>query len=189
MSTGRGQTARRRASSAFGTVDSFLHLAPDRTGRATRPTRPMPARTNLFNIRDTGLGRQSCSRCLACQRSGLPDVRDCVDDFGTCSLLGEGHPDFAASRGISKPRRSGRLVSTPGDIKSTYGTGCFVILNTGRSCVTSDNRAAVDDLPTGLDGKVTYALEGSIFIAGAAVQWLRDESAADRPRQRTEKHL
>jgi glycerol kinase len=104
----------------------------------------------------------------------LPEVKDCADDFGTtdADTLGAEIP----IRGVAGDQQAatiGQACFEPGMFKSTYGTGCFALLNTGKDRVRSKNRL-LTTIAYRLDGKTTYALEGSIFIAGAAVQWLRD---------------
>jgi glycerol kinase len=104
----------------------------------------------------------------------LPEVKDCADDFGvtTPELFGAPIP----IRGIAGDQQAaliGQACFEPGMVKSTYGTGCFAVLNTGDELVQSKNRL-VSTIGYRLRGKTTYALEGSIFVAGAAVQWLRD---------------
>lgn len=102
----------------------------------------------------------------------LPDVRDCAADFGTTSLFGSDIPILGVA-GDQQAATIGQACFEPGMMKSTYGTGCFALLNTGDQPVTSKNRM-LTTVAYQLDGKRAYALEGSIFIAGAAVQWLRD---------------
>ncbi len=104
----------------------------------------------------------------------LPEVRDCAADFGTAGgeLLGQDLP-VAGIAGDQQAALIGQACFQPGMIKSTYGTGCFAILNTGRKPVRSDNRL-LTTIGYRLGNEVTYALEGSIFIAGAVIQWLRD---------------
>jgi glycerol kinase len=104
----------------------------------------------------------------------LPEVRDCAGDFGTTrpDLFGRAIP----IRGVAGDQQAatvGQACFAPGMLKSTYGTGCFALLNTGDAPVASKNRL-LTTIAYQLDGKRTYALEGSIFIAGAVVQWLRD---------------
>ncbi len=102
----------------------------------------------------------------------LPDVRDTAGDFGTTGLFG----GSIAIRGIAGDQQAalvGQACFTPGMVKSTYGTGCFALLNTGAQAIASRHRL-VSTIAYQLNGKRTYALEGSIFVAGAAVQWLRD---------------
>ena len=107
-------------------------------------------------------------------RSVLPDVRNCADDFGTTEpgLVGHAIP-IGGVAGDQHAALIGQACFEPGMVKSTYGTGCFAILNTGEKAVESKNRL-LTTIAYQLNGKRTYALEGSIFIAGAAVQWLRD---------------
>jgi glycerol kinase len=105
-------------------------------------------------------------------RSLLPTVKDSAADFGTTSLLGEAINIYGIA-GDQQAATLGQACFDIGMMKSTYGTGCFALLNTGDTAVTSTNRL-LTTIAYQLDGKPTYALEGSIFIAGAAVQWLRD---------------
>ncbi len=154
----------------FGTVDSFLiwHLTEGRV-HATDATNA--ARTMLYDIRK---GRWSQTICdlLEIPMDMLPTVKDSADDFGTTTLLGADLP----IRGVAGDQQAatvGQACFEPGMLKSTYGTGCFALLNTGDVPVTSKNRL-LTTIAYQLDGKPTYALEGSIFVAGAVVQWLRD---------------
>jgi glycerol kinase len=105
----------------------------------------------------------------------LPEVRDCAGDFGVtdAGVLGAAIP-IAAMAGDQQAALVGQAGFTPGMTKSTYGTGCFVITNTGENAVTSRNHL-LTTVAWRLQGKVTYAVEGSLFVAGSAVQWLRDE--------------
>jgi glycerol kinase len=102
----------------------------------------------------------------------LPEVRDCTSDFGTTNLFG-GPIRIGAIIGDQQAATVGQGCFVPGMVKSTYGTGCFALLNTGHEPVSSHNRL-LTTVAYQLGGKRTYALEGAIFIAGAAVQWLRD---------------
>jgi len=116
--------------------------------------------------------------------SMLADVKDSADDFGTCaSDILPGNLPIAGVAGDQHAALIGQACFKPGMIKSTYGTGCFVIMNTGDKAITSNNRL-LTTVAYRLKGKASYAIEGSIFIAGAGVQWLRDgigiiDSAAD----------
>ncbi len=104
----------------------------------------------------------------------LPQVRDCAGDFGaTDEALFGGAIRILGIAGDQQAATIGQGCFTPGMMKSTYGTGCFALLNTGAQRVASHNRL-LTTIAYQLDGKRTYALEGAIFIAGAAVQWLRD---------------
>ncbi|HTO27290.1 MAG TPA: FGGY-family carbohydrate kinase, partial [Devosia sp.] len=104
----------------------------------------------------------------------LPEVKDCADDFGVTdeSLFGAAIPILGVA-GDQHAASIGQACFEPGMLKSTYGTGCFALLNTGADMVRSKNRL-LTTIAYRLDGKTSYALEGSIFIAGAAVQWIRD---------------
>ena len=162
--------ARERAQAGelcFGTVDSFLIWKL--TGGAVHATDATNAsRTNLLNIR-SGAWDDDLLSLFGVPREGLPDVRDCAGHFGEH----DGIP-ITGVAGDQQAAAIGQFCLQPGDIKSTYGTGCFVLLNTGAECATSENRL-LSTIAYQLDGTRTFALEGSIFIAGAGVQWLRDE--------------
>jgi glycerol kinase len=156
----------------FGTVDSFLIWKL--TGGAVHATDATnAARTLLFNIHD---GRWDAEICdlLDIPMAMLPEVRDCAGDFGMtrADLFGREIP----IRGVAGDQQAatvGQACFSPGMMKSTYGTGCFALLNTGDAPVASKNRL-LTTIAYQLDGTRTYALEGSIFVAGAVVQWLRD---------------
>ena len=157
---------------AFGTVDSFLIARL--TGGAVHATDATNAsRTNLFNIH-TSTWDTELLNLFDVPSEILPEVKDCADNYGMtdASILGESLPILGVA-GDQQAAAIGQACFEKGDIKSTYGTGCFVILNTGDKCITSSNRL-LSTVCYRLNGETTYALEGSIFIAGAAVQWLRD---------------
>ncbi|WP_043836287.1 glycerol kinase GlpK [Muricoccus aerilatus] len=161
-----------RGELAFGTVDSFLlwHLTGGRV-HATDATNA--ARTMLYDIR-RGDWDDDILRALGIPRALLPEVRDCASEFGTTdpSVLGAAVP----IRGIAGDQQAatlGQACFSPGMVKSTYGTGCFMLLNTGERAVRSSHRL-LTTVAWQIAGRRTYALEGAIFVAGAAVQWLRD---------------
>lgn len=155
----------------FGTVDSFLIWRL--TGGQSHVTDATNAsRTNLFDIH-TQAWDDTLLDLFNVPRVGLPNVLDCADDFGICTVLDKDIP-ITGVAGDQQAAAIGQACFKPGDIKSTYGTGCFVILNTGEEAVTSKNRL-LTTVGYRLNGKTSYALEGSIFMAGASVQWLRDE--------------
>jgi len=129
------------------------------------------ARTMLYNIRDGVWDAAICDR-LGIPMSMLPEVLDCAADFGTTDIFGPLLPILGVA-GDQQAATIGQACFEPGMLKSTYGTGCFALLNTGSELVESQNRL-LGTIAYQLDGKTTYALEGSIFIAGAVVQWLRD---------------
>lgn len=156
----------------FGTIDSFLIWRL--TGGKVHATDATNAsRTLLFNIH-TGMWDDELLRILNIPHSVLPEVKNCADDFGVTAarFLGAEIP-IGGVAGDQHAALIGQACFKPGMIKSTYGTGCFAMLNTGEDAVTSHNRL-LTTIAYQLGGKRTYALEGSIFIAGAAVQWLRD---------------
>lgn len=157
---------------AFGTVDSWLVW--NLTGGALHVTDATnAARTMLYDIREGRWSRTICDR-LNIPMSLLPEVRDCAADFGQtrADLFGRPIPIFGIA-GDQQAATIGQACFEPGMMKSTYGTGCFALLNTGDTPVASRNRL-LTTIAYQLDGRPTYALEGSIFIAGAVVQWLRD---------------
>lgn len=155
----------------FGTVDSFLiWRLTGGTNHVTDATNA--SRTNLFDIH-TQDWDEALLELFNVPRSGLPQVLDCAGDFGVCTVLDTDIP-ITGVAGDQQAAAIGQACFKPGDIKSTYGTGCFVILNTGAEAVTSKNRL-LTTVGYRLGGKTSYALEGSIFMAGASVQWLRDE--------------
>ena len=156
----------------FGTVDSYLIWKL--TGGARHVTDATnAARTMLYDIHK---GRWSTTICkmFDVPLEMLPEVQDCAADFGTTrpDLFGREIPILGVA-GDQQAATIGQACFQPGMMKSTYGTGCFALLNTGETAVTSTNRL-LTTIAYQLDGKPTYALEGSIFVAGAVVQWLRD---------------
>ena len=157
---------------AFGTVDSFLlwHLTGGRV-HATDATNA--ARTLLYDIR-RGEWDEDILRALDIPRALLPEVRDCAAEFGETdpALLGAAVP-IRGMAGDQQAATLGQACFAPGMAKSTYGTGCFMLLNTGEAAVRSSHRL-LTTVAWQIGGRRTYALEGAIFVAGAAVQWLRD---------------
>jgi glycerol kinase len=127
----------------------------------------------LYNIKDGQWDAEICA-LLDIPMTMLPQVRDCAADYGTTSpdLLGAAIPILGVA-GDQQAAMMGQACFAPGMLKATYGTGCFALLNTGDQMVISQNRL-LTTIAYQLNGKPTYALEGSIFIAGAVVQWLRD---------------
>jgi len=156
----------------FGTVDSFL-LWRLTGGKIHRTDASNASRTLMFNIH-TQQWDPDMLALLDIPVSLLPEVMDCAADFGhtDTELLGASIP-IAGMAGDQQAALIGQACFEPGMVKSTYGTGCFMVMNTGDTPVTSRNRL-LTTVGYRLQGKTTYALEGSIFVAGAAVQWLRD---------------
>ena len=168
--------ARNRAAAgelAFGTVDSFL-ISRLTQGQVHRTDATNASRTNLFNIHSQTWDEELL-KLFDVPASVLPEVMDCAADYGMTNpeLLGESLPILGVA-GDQQAASIGQCCFAPGMTKSTYGTGCFVLMNTGKDCITSKNRL-LSTVAYRLKGKTTYALEGSIFMAGASVQWLRDE--------------
>jgi len=162
-----------RGDLAFGTIDSFLLWRL--TGGKTHATDATNAsRTLMYDIRN-GQWDDELLRILKVPAAVLPEVGDSAADFGTTDpeLFGAAIPILGIA-GDQQAATVGQACFRPGMMKSTYGTGCFALMNTGDRAVTSENRL-LTTIAYQLDGQPTYALEGSIFIAGAAVQWLRDE--------------
>lgn len=156
----------------FGTVDTFL-LWRLTGGKQHATDATNASRTMLFNIHDNSWDNEILE-LLDIPVSLLPKVKDCSADFGLTDpdLLGAAIP-IGGIAGDQQAALVGQACFQPGMIKSTYGTGCFVVLNTGNQAVRSNNRL-LTTIGYRLSGKTTYALEGSIFVAGAAVQWMRD---------------
>ncbi len=154
----------------FGTIDTFLIWRLTQ-GRVHATDATNAARTLLFDIHKGEWSTEICD-LLDIPQALLPDVRDCAADFGSTSLFSGNIPILGVA-GDQQAATIGQACFQPGMMKSTYGTGCFALLNTGTQPVESKNRL-LTTIAYQLDGQKTYALEGSIFIAGAAVQWLRD---------------
>ncbi len=161
-----------RGELAFGTVNSFL-LWRLTGGRVHATDATNASRTLLFDIH-AGRWDDELLALLCIPKSVLPDVRDCSAAFGSTDpdLLGAAIP-ICGMAGDQQAALIGQACFAPGMVKSTYGTGCFALINTGSTPVTSNNRL-LTTIAFQLEGKRCYALEGSIFVAGAAVQWLRD---------------
>jgi glycerol kinase len=159
-----------RGELAFGTVDTWLLW--NLTGGNHLTDAANASRTALFNIHNQDWDDELLS-LFNVPRSVLPDVLDNCADFGTTRQFGFDLP-ICGMAGDQQAATFGQACFEPGMLKSTYGTGCFALLNTGTEAVQSTNRL-LSTTAWRLDGQVTYALEGSIFVAGAAIQWLRDQ--------------
>ncbi len=161
-----------RGALAFGTVDCFL-LWRLTSGAVHATDATNAARTMLFDIHRQDWDEGLLAR-FGIPREILPAVRDNAAEFGvsTAEILGRPVP-IAGMAGDQQAATIGQACFTPGAIKSTYGTGCFMVLNTGAAAVRSRHRL-LTTLAYRFAGVPTYALEGSIFVAGAAIQWLRD---------------
>ena len=157
---------------AFGTIDSFLLYRL--TGGKVHATDATNASRTLLLDLDTAEWNDEMCRLLRVPKALLPEVRDNAADFGMTdvSLFGAAIP-IRAMIGDQQAATVGQACVVPGMMKSTYGTGCFALLHTGDKPVRSKHRL-LSTIAYQLGGKRAYALEGSIFVAGAAVQWLRD---------------
>jgi glycerol kinase len=155
---------------AFGTIDSFL-IWRLTGGKVHVTDATNAARTLLMDIHRGSWDAELCD-LLRVPIPILPELRDCAGEFGTTDALGAKIRILGVA-GDQQAATVGQGCFAPGMMKSTYGTGCFALLNTGRELVASRNRL-LTTIAYQLGGERTYALEGAIFIAGAAVQWLRD---------------
>ncbi len=156
----------------FGTIDTFL-IWRLTGGKSFFTDATNASRTLMYNIADNAWDEDLLD-ILRVPAAMLPEVKDCAADFGVTEpeILGAAIPILGVA-GDQHAATIGQACFEPGMLKSTYGTGCFALLNTGSDMVRSRNRL-LTTIAYRLDGETTYALEGSIFIAGAAVQWLRD---------------
>jgi glycerol kinase len=161
-----------RGELAFGTVDSFL-LWRLTGGKVHATDATNASRTLLFDIHN-GCWDDELLKLFGVPKSVLPEVRDCSAAFGKTDpeLFGAAIPVYGIA-GDQQAALIGQACFKPGMLKATYGTGCFALLNTGRTPVASANRL-LTTIAYQLGGVRSYAIEGSIFVAGAAVQWLRD---------------
>jgi glycerol kinase len=157
---------------AFGTIDSFL-ISRLTMGKVHATDATNASRTLLLDIASGQWDEELCA-LFRVPRAMLPEVKDCAADFGMAdpAWFGAEIPILGVA-GDQQAATVGQACFEPGMMKSTYGTGCFALLNIGSKPVRSKKRL-LTTIAYQLDGKRTYALEGSIFIAGAAVQWLRD---------------
>ena len=164
------RVAAREGRLAFGTVDSFL-LWRLTGGKVHASDATNASRTLLLDIHRGSWDAELC-RLFDIPEALLPRVRDCAGDFGTTELFG-GPIRILGIAGDQQAAMVGQGCFAPGMVKSTYGTGCFALINTADQPVVSKNRL-LTTIAYQLGGRRTYALEGAIFVAGAAVQWLRD---------------
>lgn len=155
-----------------GTIDTFL-IWRLTGGKAHVTDATNASRTLLFNI-ETNAWDDELLKILRVPKALLPEVKDSADNFGVTEkkLFGAAIPILGVA-GDQQAAVIGQACFEPGMLKATYGTGCFAVLNTGQTMVSSKNRL-LTTIAYRLNGETTYALEGSIFVAGAAVQWLRD---------------
>ena len=155
---------------AFGTIDSWLVW--NLTGGRVHVTDVSNAsRTMLFNLKTCDWDDELL-KLFGIPRSLLPTVRDSSEVYGDCTLWGGAIP-IAGIAGDQQAALFGQVCTRPGMVKNTYGTGCFMLMNTGTKPIASRHNL-LTTVAWRVDGRTEYALEGSIFIAGAVVQWLRD---------------
>jgi len=165
--------ARQRAENGellFGTIDSFL-IWKLTEGRDHKTDVSNASRTMLYNI-ESNKWDEELLGLFNVPSNLLPTVCDNADDFGYTELLG-GKVSIGGVAGDQQSALIGQCCFEVGDVKSTYGTGCFMMINTGNKIIKSSNKL-LSTIAYRLEGKTTYALEGSIFVAGSAIQWLRD---------------
>ena len=155
----------------FGTIDTWIiWKLTDGAVHATEPSNA--ARTMLLNI-NTGEWDQDLLELFTVPASMLPEVCNSSDDFGSIEFQGKPVP-ITGVAGDQQAALFGQTCFETGMAKNTYGTGCFMLMNTGAERIDSES-GLLSTIAWSIDGQITYALEGSVFIAGAAVQWLRDE--------------
>ena len=155
----------------FGTVDTWLIWKLTK-GKVHVTDYSNASRTMLFNIKDLCWDEEILKE-LNIPRCMLPEVKPSSCVYGSTDYFG-GEVKIAGAAGDQQAALFGQTCFNAGEAKNTYGTGCFLLMNTGEKPVFSKN-GLVTTIAWGIDGKVNYALEGSIFVAGAAIQWLRDE--------------
>jgi len=157
----------------FGTIDSFLIWRLTR-GKVHATDATNASRTMIYNITNNTWD-ETILKILKIDKSILPIVKDCADNYGSTHSSITGTPiSISGVVGDQQSASIGQCCFEPGSLKSTYGTGAFVLLNTGSKIIYSKNRL-LTTIAYRIKGKTTYAMEGSIFIAGAGVQWLRDK--------------
>ena len=169
----------------FGTIDTFLIWRLTK-GQIHATDATNASRTMLYNI-SSNKWDDGILRLLKIKKNILPEVKDCSDDFGSThsSITGQSIP-INGVVGDQQAATIGQCCFEPGSLKSTFGTGAFVLLNTGNKIIYSKNRL-LTTIAYRIKGKTTYAMEGSIFIAGAGVQWLRDKMKFFKKAPETEK--
>jgi glycerol kinase len=169
----------------FGTIDSFL-IWRFTKGKVHATDATNASRTMIYNI-SSNKWDDKILNLLKIKKHILPEVKDCADDYGyTHSSLTGKSISISGVVGDQQSAAIGQCCFEPGSLKSTYGTGAFVLLNTGNKIIYSKNRL-LTTIAYRIKGKTTYAMEGSIFIAGAGVQWLRDRMKFFKKAPETEK--
>ncbi|WP_195429882.1 glycerol kinase GlpK [Clostridium sp. D46t1_190503_E9] len=156
----------------FGTVDTWL-VWKLTNGKVHITDYTNASRTMLYNIKDLKWDEKILEE-LDIPKSMLPEVRNSSEVYGYVNLGGNTDVPIAGIAGDQQAALFGQTCFEKGEAKNTYGTGCFLLMNTGEEMVESKN-GLLTTIAIGIDGKVQYALEGSVFVGGAVVQWLRDE--------------
>lgn len=154
----------------FGTIDTWI-IWNLTNGKNHVTDATNASRTMIYDIKKNAWSTKLL-KLFDIPENILPEVKDCADDFGLASLFDK-EIKIGGVAGDQQAAAIGQACLSPGSVKSTYGTGCFMIMNTGEDLKVSTNKL-LSTIAYRIDGKTSYALEGSIFIAGAAVQWLRD---------------
>ena len=169
----------------FGTIDTWL-IWKMTGGRSHVTDVTNASRTMIFDINKLDWDEKLLD-ALQIPRSMLPEVKSSSEIYGQTNIGGKGGTriPIAGIAGDQQAALFGQMCHEKGMAKNTYGTGCFLLMNTGEEPVKSDN-GLLTTIACGIDGKVTYALEGSVFMAGASVQWLRDELGLVRDAADTE---
>ena len=171
----------------FGTIDSFLIWRLTK-GKVHATDATNASRTMIYNI-SSNKWDEAILKLLKINKNILPKVKDCADDYGqTHPSITEKSIPINGVVGDQQAATIGQCCFEPGSLKSTYGTGAFVLLNTGNKKIYSKNRL-LTTIAYRIKGKTTYAMEGSIFIAGAGVQWLRDRMKFFKKASETEKFV
>jgi len=169
----------------FGTIDSFL-IWRFTKGKVHATDATNASRTMIYNI-SSNKWDDKILNLLKIKKHILPEVKNCADDYGSThpSITGKSI-SISGVVGDQQSAAIGQCCFEPGSLKSTYGTGAFILLNTGSKIIYSKNRL-LTTIAYRINGKTTYAMEGSIFIAGAGVQWLRDRMNFFKKASETEK--
>lgn len=165
------QQAAENGELAFGTIDTWL-LWKLTEGAQHATDYSNASRTMIYNIHELKWDEEILTR-LDIPKSILPEVKNSSGDFGSTTLFGS-EIKICGIAGDQQAALFGQSCWNAGEAKNTYGTGCFMLMNTGSKCILSES-GLISTIAWGINGHVEYALEGSVFIAGAAIQWLRDE--------------
>jgi len=179
--------ARERAEAGqlrFGTVDTWL-VWKLTCGEVHATDVSNASRTMLFNIHDLGWDQELLD-LLGIPRSMMPEVRSSSEIYGYVRSLFAAEVPIAGIAGDQQSALFGQMCTQPGSVKNTYGTGCFLLMNTGHTPIRSRNNL-LTTVAWQIDGQVTYALEGSIFVGGSVVQWLRDSLGVIRSSDEVER--